>query len=67
MPCLWKKNRAIEKEFFIARIHGRVEKPQSVILYPSSYQALGQNEIYKDFWGCFARSLNILTNLMRCW
>jgi hypothetical protein len=40
---------ALQTTFFIARIHGRAELPQSIVLFPSGYQQLEQNQVYKDF------------------
>src|SRR5208283_3961040 len=44
-----KKHRNIPEEAFIARIHGRAELPDSMVLYPSAYDQLLQNKAYKDF------------------
>jgi len=40
---------ALQTTFFIARIHGRTEFPETIVLFPSGYQKLDQNKIYKDF------------------
>ncbi len=40
---------ALQTSFFIARIHGRAELPQSIVVFPNGYQQLDQNKIYKDF------------------
>ena len=40
---------AVQSTFYIARIHGRAEKPTSMVLYPNSYQRLEENQVYRDF------------------
>jgi predicted nucleic acid-binding protein len=35
--------------FYIARIHGNANAPRSMVLYPSSYEALKKDETYQDF------------------
>jgi hypothetical protein len=41
------RNAALITEFFIARIHGRAELPQSMILDHSDYALLANNKDYK--------------------
>ena len=43
------KNGALQSGFFLARIHGRAERPTSMVLYPSSYLKLEGDASYKDF------------------
>jgi SIR2-like domain len=43
------RNAALVTEFFIARIHGRAEVPQSMILDHSDYALLANNKDYTDF------------------
>ena len=40
---------ALRTGFFIAPVHGRAELPQSMVLFPNTYEQLDQNQIYKDF------------------
>jgi hypothetical protein len=35
--------------FYIARIHGNADAPRSMVLYPSSYNALKGDDTYQDF------------------
>ena len=43
------RGAALRHDFFIARIHGRAEKPESIILDSSDYGLLDQDSDYKDF------------------
>lgn len=46
-----------EQEFYIARIHGRAELPETIRLSSSHYDALLGNEEYHDFLNhCFTRT-----------
>ena len=43
------RNAALKSDFYIARIHGRCEKPESIILNSIDYLNLGKNDGYLDF------------------
>lgn len=43
------KNGAIRSEFFVARIHGRAQKPETMILDTADYESLDVHPEYLDF------------------
>jgi hypothetical protein len=43
------RNAALRADFFIARIHGRAEKPQSLVVDSRDYELLDGNDCYLDF------------------
>lgn len=43
------RNAAPRTEFFIARIHGRCEKPDTIVLDQYDYERLSSNDCYLDF------------------
>lgn len=42
-------NGARSTDYYIARIHGNADAPNSIILTPKGYDYIGKNEVYQDF------------------
>ncbi|MDQ8209147.1 SIR2 family protein [Coraliomargarita sp. SDUM461003] len=54
------RNAELLNEFFIARIHGRIEAPQNMVVDVNDYDKLKKNDAYNDFLTSLFRTRPIM-------